>query len=322
MDFFLYDPLTVTRQRNLRQAPPRPRRIQDDSLLGIEASSGSGGEFQQQQEQDGSSSLFPSLHALFFTLIHFDTESDLVVKTNRRWYWKHTVSYDCLYQDRSPVLDLTLLRYVTENVTHALAEDDNGNDSESDAASDTSPPRGSTNSHGGLTMTLRQRTGDEGVTITIKPEELPSTAADDMESIGTSGLGEHNKGSTTAEPSLPPTDVDLDANSAAGDVGDGASSGVTYTTPLDAQYWDWRRWFGLSLFLGTIVGTFVLSQIHAHRQRRLIKSQVWGNLASEEYVSFIVQAYLVFPRVLYSRLMQFYSFLSFFCSSLFVKRYK
>ena len=291
MDFFLYDPLLATqqRQRNLRQpSSPQRRHLQDDSVLGIEAGSGGGGGFfQPQQEQDGSSSsspLFPLLHEPFFTLIHFDTESDLVVKTNRRWYWKHTVSYDCLYrQDRSPVLDLTLLRYVTENVTQALAGDDDDDHDDGDQSNN-----GDSHHSGGLTMTLRDRTGDEGVTITIKPEELPSTAPDDMESSD----GTREPGIKEGE-SSEPSGAD-DFNSAAGDDdGDGNASGVTYTTPLDAQYWDWRRWFGLSLFLGTIVGTFALSQIHAHRQRRLIKSQVWGNLASEEYVSFIAHAHRI-----------------------------
>jgi hypothetical protein len=31
--------------------------------------------------------IIPSLHDPLFTMNHFDTESDLVVKTSRHWYW-------------------------------------------------------------------------------------------------------------------------------------------------------------------------------------------------------------------------------------------
>ena len=40
-------------------------------------------------------------HKLDFKMIHFDTETDLVVRTRRQWYWKHTVGYECLWREDS-----------------------------------------------------------------------------------------------------------------------------------------------------------------------------------------------------------------------------
>lgn len=41
---------------------------------------------------------------------------------------------------------------------------------------------------------------------------------------------------------------------------------------------------GLSIFLGTFIGTVLLTQIAAQRQRTRTRQQLWGNLGTEEGV--------------------------------------
>jgi len=58
----------------------------------------------------------------------------------------------------------------------------------------------------------------------------------------------------------------------------------TYPDLLDAQGWDWRRYLGLGLFIWTVVGTILVTQIAARRKRRRTAKEEWGNLATEEGV--------------------------------------
>jgi len=47
---------------------------------------------------------------------------------------------------------------------------------------------------------------------------------------------------------------------------------------------DWRRYTGLTVFLGTVVGAILLTQSASYRRRRITRKQVWGNLGTEEGV--------------------------------------
>jgi hypothetical protein len=55
-------------------------------------------------------------------------------------------------------------------------------------------------------------------------------------------------------------------------------------SPVDTNKWDWRRCFGLAMFLVTFGGTLCLVQIADVRRRRRTNKQLWGNLATEEGV--------------------------------------
>ena len=54
--------------------------------------------------------------------------------------------------------------------------------------------------------------------------------------------------------------------------------------PLDPNGWNWQRYTGLGLFLGTMLVTCCLMNVAAYRQKRLREKQLWGNLASEKGV--------------------------------------
>ena len=55
-------------------------------------------------------------------------------------------------------------------------------------------------------------------------------------------------------------------------------------SPLDTSEWDWRRYFGLAMLLGTVVVTFCLVQLAGLRRRRMTRKEVWSNIATEEGV--------------------------------------
>lgn len=55
-------------------------------------------------------------------------------------------------------------------------------------------------------------------------------------------------------------------------------------TELFRFFQDWRRYVGLSIFLGTFAGALLLTQMAAYMQRRRTKKELWGNLGSEEGV--------------------------------------
>jgi hypothetical protein len=53
---------------------------------------------------------------------------------------------------------------------------------------------------------------------------------------------------------------------------------------LDQKDWDWRRYLGLGLFIGTVSVTLLLTQVAAYRQRLLTRKELWGNLGTEKGV--------------------------------------
>jgi hypothetical protein len=58
----------------------------------------------------------------------------------------------------------------------------------------------------------------------------------------------------------------------------------SFATPLDQKDWDWRRYLGLGLFIGTVSVTLLLTQVAAYRQRLLTRKELWGNLGTEKGV--------------------------------------
>ena len=47
---------------------------------------------------------------------------------------------------------------------------------------------------------------------------------------------------------------------------------------------DWRRFLGLFLFTGTLVGTVILTQLASYRRRQVMKQTIWGNIGTEQGV--------------------------------------
>lgn len=54
-------------------------------------------------------------------------------------------------------------------------------------------------------------------------------------------------------------------------------------------YQDWRRYVGLGIFVVTLTGTMVLTQLANHRQQRRTRKELWGNLGTEEGVDALLQ---------------------------------
>lgn len=60
--------------------------------------------------------------------------------------------------------------------------------------------------------------------------------------------------------------------------------GIPGSQRLDPQHWDWRRYVGLILLLGTLFVTICLAQFAGYRKEMRTIHANWGNLATEEGV--------------------------------------
>lgn len=63
----------------------------------------------------------------------------------------------------------------------------------------------------------------------------------------------------------------------------GESGQSNYPT-FDANAWDWKRYLGLGMLLGTLFSTGLVMLLASYHQRRLREQQIWGNLATPEGV--------------------------------------
>lgn len=62
-----------------------------------------------------------------------------------------------------------------------------------------------------------------------------------------------------------------------------------FSTPVNPRAWDWRRWVGLGLFVGTVLVSSALMQLAACRHRALTRQECWTNLGTEQGVDEILQ---------------------------------
>lgn len=53
---------------------------------------------------------------------------------------------------------------------------------------------------------------------------------------------------------------------------------------LDIHAWDWQRYLGLGILLGTVLSTAFLMTLASYHQKRLREQQLWGNLGTPEGV--------------------------------------
>ena len=55
-------------------------------------------------------------------------------------------------------------------------------------------------------------------------------------------------------------------------------------TSFNSLQQDWRRFLGLFILTGTLVGTVVLTQLASYRRRQVMKQTIWGNIGTEQGV--------------------------------------
>lgn len=81
---------------------------------------------------------------------------------------------------------------------------------------------------------------------------------------------------------LPPPGSDGQDNNVNGPSGEYPDEYIIYTSPINVQDWDWRRFLGLFFFGFTLLGTIILTQLAQYRRRQLTKQTLWGNIGTEE----------------------------------------
>lgn len=97
------------------------------------------------------------------------------------------------------------------------------------------------------------------------PEHLPMLSINNDANSSQNGLAP--RGLPTKSPTHGDGDSDLDG-----------------LVPLNADAWDWKRFLGLGLLLGTIICTSLLMLLASFHQRRMREQVLWGNMATRDGV--------------------------------------
>jgi hypothetical protein len=211
-----------------------------------------------------------------FNLFHVHTESNLVVRQSQDsgidgecdcWWWEYRLQYATFFQHNSSrVTDPFLLQTLSDRVRLALYA--------------------TTTLSSTLEEALQKETGNDFIIVVLDLEDIE----------------ESNQQQTRGKKIFPVDDATLPPMNETDRTANGTiTSGPTYAQPLNANEWDWRRYFGLALFVCTCMVSLVYIdlQYHYHHRYRLQSgpwqsrrkqqsSKVvacWMNLASEEGVN-------------------------------------
>jgi hypothetical protein len=171
------------------------------------------------------------------------------VNKRRFWWWEYNVVYECLGGDSGE--PVTDLASLEAISTSMKHTIQDGIDS------------------GDIYQWLRDRF--EGSTIGIVNMTTDSAFFGGRED-GSSDSGSSSSSSDSSDP--PAVDPEKQAE---------------YLTPVNPNEWNWLRYLGLGIFVGTVLVTFVLMHLAAYRHRSRAKQELWGNLGTVKGVEEVLQ---------------------------------
>lgn len=215
-------------------------------------------------------------------LVHNTTIPYKILQNDASWWWQYNIIFDCywgaLNQDNfsrfnasvgSKIEDEITLQKIQLDLKRYLAQ-----------GIDTLNLFGIQEASHGL-LALSQEDPRESDTpfqdhpITDFPTQSPNTLVNDDDSEVTI----RNDTTATIVPSPPSPLITSDSK--------GIDSADVHhdQAAVDPSAWDWRRYVGLCMFVFTLTGTLVLTQVANRRPRR----ELWGNLGTEEGVDALLQ---------------------------------
>jgi hypothetical protein len=190
-----------------------------------------------------------------WTMDHFSTYCDTVNKKRRLWWWEYNLVYECFRGDSGePVTDLASLEAISTLMKQTIQD---GIDS------------------GDIYQWLRDRF--RGGTIGIMNMTTDSSIFGGREGGSSdSGSSSSSSSSSSSDSSDPAQAVDPEKR-------------AEYLTPVNPSEWNWLRYLGLGIFVGTVLVTFILMHLAAYRHRSMAKQELWGNLGTVKGVEEVLQ---------------------------------
>ena len=207
-------------------------------------------------------------------LIHADPE--LMQQEEDVWWWKYRFRYKCFWTaDDTPVYNSTVRKRIKRHTVRLLDAGIEALHSGmwQELLDESSMLMGLVDPEA-LKLSMRKPWVDPGDSAGALPEEEEPPPVVAAPSVPSS--------------SAPPPPTAAPVNSVDRDVfniGEGGDDdGIIVVSHLDTGHWDWRRYLGLVLLLGTVVCFVVLVQCASIRRRRLAKKDIWSNLGTQEGV--------------------------------------
>jgi hypothetical protein len=185
-----------------------------------------------------------------WTMVHQVTYSDTVNK-RRLWWWEFNVVYECFRSDSGePVTDLASLEAISSSMTQTVQD---GIDS------------------GDIYQWLRDQYSGGMVGIVNMTTDSSVFGGREGSSSDSSSSSSSSSDSSDAPPAVDPEKL------------------AEYLTPVNPHEWNWMRYLGLGIFLGTVLVTFLLMHLAAYRHRSRAKQELWGNLGTVKGVEEVLQ---------------------------------
>jgi len=189
-----------------------------------------------------------------FLLIHDYTSSKVVHKRESRWWWQYNITYHCYWPEGTEaVTDASILSSVDQQIKDVLFSAINSRL---------------------FQQWMDDETHDDFIQVWYSFHQIEGATAEPP-------VDENPIPSPPQTPIGKPTQAPSISDGKLRDVG-------SFTTPLDQKDWDWRRYLGLGLFVGTLFGTLVLTQLAAYRHRLITRKEYWGNIGTERGVNEIL----------------------------------
>jgi len=175
-----------------------------------------------------------SLENMTLTMQYFDLRSSIINETEKFWWWKYNLLYNCYFQNGSALTSQELL----DSISHDMQDY--------------------------LTVALES---DQLEKWFLSEYGLP------MERLGIYYFA--------TEPQMVNQAIHAADHATTAPANGEFGNQSNYST-LDANAWDWKRYLGLGMLLGTFFSSGLVMLLASYRQRRLREQQIWGNLATPE----------------------------------------
>ena len=202
-------------------------------------------------------------------LFYMHTAADMEKELARSWWWRYDLYYGCFwYPSGRPITDAELLKNFSSTMAVSFEDDVRSGDFE-----DWINKNNFFDGESGYRLPVVSFDPDLRDVYNRDPER-GKDSGEDAPFLGNRGESDSKdesvKGGDESGPSLT--------------TAPSKSGPQLGSYPVDPRGWNWQRYAGAGLFLGTFICTCALAQLAAYRQRRLQDRQLWGNIATEQGV--------------------------------------